>query len=149
MIATGAEPILPPIPGHDLDGVTVFKSQKDMERIAAMVEGGVRAAVVSYAEFTTAFPIMPTAKKVKLKLIADRQSGRILGGQVVSGQPVTDKVDQMTMAIQFGITARQLLGFSYSSQPWQSFYPAHNLLVKAAEGLVSKMNADRQVAARG
>ena len=106
-------------------------------------------AVVSYAEFTTAFPIMPTAKKVKLKLIADRQSGRILGGQVVSGEPVTDKVDQMTMAIQFGITARQLLGFSYSSQPWQSFYPAHNLLVKAAEGLVAKMNAGQRVAARG
>ena len=106
-------------------------------------------AVVSYAEFTTTFPIMPTAKKVKLKLIADRQSGRILGGQVVSGEPVTDKVDQMTMAIQFGITARQLLGFSYSSQPWQSFYPAHNLLVKAAEGLVAKMNAGQRVAARG
>lgn len=115
-------------------------------------EAGARArydAVVSYAEFTTAFPIMPTAKKVKLKLIADRQSGRILGGQVVSGEPVTDKVDQMTMAIQFGITARQLLGFSYSSQPWQSFYPAHNLLVKAAEGLVAKMNAGQRVAARG
>jgi len=106
-------------------------------------------AVVSFAEFTTAFPIMPTAKKVKLKLIADRQSGRILGGQVVSGEPVTDKIDQITMAIQFGITARQLLGFSYSSQPWQSFYPAHNLLVKAAEGLVAKMNAGERVSARG
>src|SRR6056297_1245653 len=106
-------------------------------------------AVVSFAEFTTAFPIMPTAKKVKLKLIADRQSGRILGGQVVSGEPVTDKIDQITMAIQFRITARQLLGFSYSSQPWQSFYPAHNLLVKAAEGLVAKMDAPERVAARG
>lgn len=240
VIATGAEPILPPIPGHELEGVTVFKSQRDMERIAAMVEHGVRDAVVvgagamrtniedvyaagdcvsyysgitgersggklatnavpmarvladtlrgrpreyegffngsatkagelfvggtglkeaeararydavvSYAEFTTAFPIMPTAKKVKLKLIADRQSGRILGGQVVSGEPVTDKVDQITMAIQFGITARQLLGFSYSSQPWQSFYPAHNLLVKAAEGLVAKMNAGQRVTVQG
>jgi len=97
---------------------------------------------VAYAEFTTAFPIMPTAKKVKLKLIAERSSGRILGGQVVSGEPVTDKVDQLTMAVQFGLTARQLLGFSYSSQPWQSFYPAHNLLVKAAESLVSELRAD-------
>ena len=98
--------------------------------------------LVSYAQFTTAFPIMPTAKKVKLKLIAERSSGRILGGQVVSGEPVTDKVDQLTMAVQFGLTARQLLGFSYSSQPWQSFYPAHNLLVKAAESLVAEMRAD-------
>ena len=98
-------------------------------------------AVVAYAEFTTAFPIMPTAKKVKLKLIADRKTGKILGGQVVSGEPVTDKIDQITMAVQYGITARRLLDFSYSSQPWQSFFPAHNLLVKAAEKLVAEMES--------
>ncbi len=102
-------------------------------------------AIVSYAEFTTAFPIMPTAKKVRLKMIADRETGRVLGGQVVSGEPVTDKIDQITMAIQFGITAEQLLGFSYSSQPWQSFFPAHNLLVKAAE----KIAAEIEPASRG
>jgi NADH dehydrogenase/NADH oxidase (H2O2-forming) len=98
-------------------------------------------AVVAYAEFTTAFPIMPTAKKIKLKLIADRGTGKILGGQVVSGEPVTDKIDQITMAVQYGITARRLLDFSYSSQPWQSFFPAHNLLVKASEKLVEEMES--------
>lgn len=101
-------------------------------------------AVVAHAEFTTAFPIMPTAKRVKLKLIAERNSGKILGGQVVSGEPVTDKIDQITMAVQFGITVRQLLGFSYSSQPWQSFFPAHNLLVKASEKLVEEMERAEQ-----
>jgi NADH dehydrogenase/NADH oxidase (H2O2-forming) len=43
------------------------------------------------------------------------------------------------MAVQYGITARRLLDFSYSSQPWQSFFPAHNLLVKASEKLVAEM----------
>ncbi|MFO7849949.1 MAG: FAD-dependent oxidoreductase, partial [Spirochaetia bacterium] len=104
--------------------------------------------IVFYAEFTTAFPIMPTAKKVRLKMIADRETGRILGGQVVSGEPVTDKVDQITMAIQFGITAPQLLGFSYSSQPWQSFFPAHNLLVKAAEKIAAEMEPSRRSAVK-
>ena len=95
--------------------------------------------IVGYSEFTTTFPIMPGAKKVKVKLIAERGNGKILGGQIVSGAPLTDKVDQITLAIQFGITAEQLLGFSYASQPWQSFYPAHNLLVKASESLVKQM----------
>lgn len=95
--------------------------------------------VTGYAEFTTAFPVMPFAKKIKLKLIADRKSRKLIGGQVVSGEPVTDKVDQITMAVQFGITVDQLLGFSYSAQPYQSFFPAHNLLVKAAEEIVKQL----------
>ena len=96
--------------------------------------------VIGYAEFTTAFPIMPTAKKVRLKLIADKKTHKIIGGQIISGEPVADKVDQITMAIQFGITVEQLTLFSYSSQPYQSFYPAHNLIVKAAEELLRKFN---------
>jgi len=86
-----------------------------------------------YAEFTTSFPMMPGATKVKLKLIVNKKTHKIIGGQFISGRPVIDKVDQITMAIQYGITLEQLLEFSYSAQPYQSFFPAHNLVVKAAE----------------
>jgi NADH dehydrogenase/NADH oxidase (H2O2-forming) len=96
--------------------------------------------VTGYAEFTTAFPIMPFAKKVKMKIIVDRKTREVLGGQVVSGEPVTDKIDKITMAVQYGIKVDDLLGFSYSSQPYQSFYPAHNLLVKSAEEVVKKLD---------
>jgi NADH dehydrogenase/NADH oxidase (H2O2-forming) len=96
--------------------------------------------VTGYAEFTTAFPIMPFAKKVKMKVIVNRENREVLGGQVISGEPVTDKVDKITMAVQYGIKVDDLLGFSYSSQPYQSFYPAHNLLVKSAEEIVKKLN---------
>ena len=95
---------------------------------------------IGYAEFTTAFPIMPSARKVRLKLIADKKTHKIIGGQFVSGAPVADKVDQITMAIQYGTTLDQLLSFSYSAQPYQSFYPAHNLIVKAAEEILNKIN---------
>jgi NADH dehydrogenase/NADH oxidase (H2O2-forming) len=44
------------------------------------------------------------------------------------------------MAIQYGTTLEQLLNFSYSAQPYQSFYPAHNLIVKAAEEILNKIN---------
>jgi len=89
--------------------------------------------VIGTAKFTTAFPVMPFAKEIKVKLIFNKENKKILGGQVVSGEPVTDKVDQITMAVQFGITVDQLVQFSYASQPYQSFYPANNLLVHASE----------------
>ncbi|MCK5036017.1 MAG: FAD-dependent oxidoreductase [Candidatus Sabulitectum sp.] len=96
---------------------------------------------VGYAEFTTAFPIMPDTTKIRLKLIADKNTHKIVGGQFVSGKPVTDKVDKITMAIQYGITLEQLVNFSYSAQPYQSFYPAHNLIVKAAESILRKISS--------
>jgi NADH dehydrogenase/NADH oxidase (H2O2-forming) len=95
--------------------------------------------VAGYSDLTTAFPIMPDAKKVRMKLLADRKSGRIVGGQVAAGTPVTDKVDLITMAVQYGITAQDLTGFSYSSQPYQSFFPANNLITAAAEDIIKKM----------
>lgn len=95
--------------------------------------------ITSYQEFTTAFPIMPFAKKVKVKLIINKENGKILGGQFVSGEPVTDKVDKISMALQYDIDVYELRELSYSSQPYQSFYPAHNLIAKAAEKAVAKL----------
>jgi len=95
--------------------------------------------VTAQAEFKTAFPIMPFAKDVKLKLIVNKADRKVLGGQIISGEPVTDKVDKITIAVQYGLDVDQLLDFNYSSQPYQSFYPAHNLLVKAAEEAVKKL----------
>ncbi len=94
--------------------------------------------IVGYSELTTMFPIMPEAKLVKMKLVVSRADLRVLGAQVVSGNPVTDKVDLVTMAIQNNLTVNDLTGFSYSAQPYQSFFPANNLLVACAEDILSK-----------
>lgn len=91
---------------------------------------------VGYAELTTIFPVMPGAKKIRIKLIADKKTHKIVGGQIISGEPVTDKIDKITMAIQYGITLEQLEDFSYSAQPYQSFFPANNLIVKAAREIL-------------
>ena len=97
--------------------------------------------ITAQAEFKTAFPIMPFAKDVRLKLIINKADRKVLGGQIISGEPVTDKVDKITMAVQYGLDVDQLLDFNYSAQPYQSFYPAHNLLVKAAEEAVKKLES--------
>ena len=95
--------------------------------------------VVGYAELTTQFPIMPEAKKLNIKLIANSETGIIIGGQVVSGEPVTGKIDLLTYAIQNRSTIKDLAKLSYSAQPFQSFFPAANAVVLAAEDILNKI----------
>jgi NADH dehydrogenase/NADH oxidase (H2O2-forming) len=93
-----------------------------------------------YSELTTIFPNMPGVKKIRMKMVAERGTLRVIGAQFISGEPVTDKVDVMTLAIQNNLTVTNLAEFSYSSQPYQSFFPASNLIVAAAEDILNKAN---------
>ena len=99
--------------------------------------------VVGFSELTTTFPIMPEARAIKMKLIADKSTLRVLGAQVVSGSPVTDKVDIITLAIQNKLTINDLVGFSYSAQPYQSFFPANNLIIACAENILTQVNSSK------
>ncbi|HQO00794.1 MAG TPA: FAD-dependent oxidoreductase [Spirochaetota bacterium] len=99
--------------------------------------------VTGTAELTTIFPNMPDTKKVRMKLTADRKTMKILGAQIVSGMPVTDKLDIITLAIQNGLTVPQIRNLSYSSQPYQSYYPANNLIVAAADDIMKKLHKER------
>jgi len=94
--------------------------------------------IVGYGETTTRFPIIPGAKKVKVKLIAEKKSLRILGAQVVAGEGVPGRIDTISLAIQNNNTAMDLFNFSYCAQPFQSFYPANNAIVMAAENILNK-----------
>jgi len=98
--------------------------------------------VVGYSELTTTFPIMPGAKHIKMKLIADKKTLRVIGGQIVSGSTVTDKIDIITLAIQNGLTTWNLTNFSYSAQPYQSFFPASNPIVACAERIIAKLKVE-------
>ena len=84
------------------------------------------------SETTSRFPMMPGATNVKVKLIADAKSGRIIGGQVTGTEAVAEKIDVITLAIQQKMTSSQLSELSYSAQPWQTFFPAKNAIVEAA-----------------
>ncbi len=95
--------------------------------------------VCGYSEVTTKFPIMPEAKKKTMKIIADKSSHRILGAQIVSGEPVVGRIDLLTFAIQKESTVEELNALSYASQPHQSFYPAANIVVLATEDIRKKM----------
>lgn len=96
--------------------------------------------VCGYSEVTTKFPIMPGAKKKRMKLVADKATHRVLGAQIVSEEPVVGRIDLLTFAIQKENTVEDLSALSYASQPHQSFYPSANIIVIAAEDIRKKQN---------
>jgi len=95
--------------------------------------------VAGYGETTTLFPMMPGADTLKVKIVADRKSLRIIGGQILSKLPATDKTDIITLAIQQKMKIGELAHLSYSAQPWQSFFPARSAIVEACEDAVKKV----------
>ncbi|MCK4539070.1 MAG: FAD-dependent oxidoreductase [Candidatus Krumholzibacteria bacterium] len=96
--------------------------------------------ICGYGEVTTQFPIMPEAKKMRTKLVVERDTRRLIGAQIVSGEPVTGRLDLLTFAIQKESTVDDLAALSYSAQPYQSFYPAANGIVMAAEDIIRKLS---------
>lgn len=101
---------------------------------AAAKSAGINV-VCGYSEVTTKFPIIPGAKKKRMKLVADKATHRIIGAQIVSEEPVVGRIDLLTFAIQKESTIEDLSMLSYASQPHQSFYPAANVVVLAAEDI--------------
>jgi NADPH-dependent 2,4-dienoyl-CoA reductase/sulfur reductase-like enzyme len=97
--------------------------------------------VVGYGETTTLFPMMPGAEPLKVKIVADKKNLRIIGGQIVSKLPATDKTDVITLAIQRRMTLKGLAKLSYSAQPWQSFFPARSGIVEACENAMDNFAA--------
>ncbi|MBN2648903.1 MAG: FAD-dependent oxidoreductase [Prolixibacteraceae bacterium] len=95
--------------------------------------------VKGYSQLTTQFPIMPGKKELRVKLLAEKNSKKIIGGQVLSGEPVTSLIDLISFAIQQEATVYDLVQLSYSSQPYQSFFPAGNAIVMAAENIAKQL----------
>lgn len=96
--------------------------------------------VVGYGETTSMFPMMPGATDVRIKVVADRETQRILGGQVLSQVSATDKVDVISLSIQRQMKLQELAKLSYSAQPWQSYFPAKNALVEACESALAALD---------
>ncbi|HDI42558.1 MAG TPA: hypothetical protein ENF62_02105, partial [Candidatus Bathyarchaeota archaeon] len=51
----------------------------------------------------------PGGKEIRVKLVIDKETHRILGGQVIGEEDVVGKVDFIALAIQAGMTVHELL----------------------------------------
>jgi NADH oxidase (H2O2-forming) len=50
----------------------------------------------------------PGAKPIKVKLVVEKESQRIIGAQVIGGEEVTQRINCLSFAIQKGMTVREL-----------------------------------------
>ena len=56
----------------------------------------------------TAADYYPTAKPIKVKLVVEKESQRIIGAQIVGGEEVTQRINALSFAIQKQMTVREL-----------------------------------------
>ena len=73
--------------------------------------------VTGLATGTTTAGYWPTAKRMDLMVIADRRTGRVLGGQIVGGPGAGKKIDVIATAIWTGMTASELSWVDLSYAP--------------------------------
>jgi len=79
----------------------------------------------------------PGAKPIKVKLVVEKESQRIIGGQVVGGEEVTQRINCLSFAIQKGMTVRELskVDTAYAPPLCETWEP----MVLAAEMVLMKM----------
>lgn len=80
------------------------------------------------------------AHKQMVKLIVSKDSGKILGGEVIGGNSVGELINVIGFIIQAGYTLTDLLVAQIGTQPMLTASPAAYPLIKAAEVILKKTN---------
>jgi len=73
--------------------------------------------IESTTESNTRSRYYPGASSVTTKLVAEKGTGRLLGGQVVGGPGAGKRIDTIAMALWAGMTARELAGIDLAYAP--------------------------------
>lgn len=80
------------------------------------------------------------AHKQTVKLVISKDSGKILGGEVIGGNSVGELINVIGFIIQSGYTLTDLLVAQIGTQPMLTASPAGYPLIKAAEVILKKIN---------
>ena len=79
----------------------------------------------------------PGWKEIKVKLVADRSSGRLIGSQIAGGERVASMIDTVTTAIQAKMTVKDFAVVDTCYAPPVS--DCWNPLILAADNLLRRM----------
>jgi NADH oxidase (H2O2-forming) len=79
----------------------------------------------------------PTAKPIKVKLVVEKESQRIIGAQIIGGEEVTQRINAISFGIQKGMTVRELAkaDTAYAPPLCETWEP----MVLAAEMVLMKL----------
>jgi NADPH-dependent 2,4-dienoyl-CoA reductase/sulfur reductase-like enzyme len=93
--------------------------------------------VTSTIESTTRSGYFPGARPVTAKLLAERGSGRLLGGQLVGGDGTAKRIDVVAVALQAGFGAQDLVDADLAYAP--PFGPLWDPVATAARQLLRRL----------
>lgn len=80
---------------------------------------------------------MPDANNITLKIIADRKTGRLLGGQAIGAGDADKRINTLATALLAGLTVEDFIKNDLTYSP--PFSPTIDPLLNAAQILVSKL----------
>jgi NADPH-dependent 2,4-dienoyl-CoA reductase/sulfur reductase-like enzyme len=156
MLATGAVPVRPPLPGAGAEGIFGRRHQPGRwlrhlpgrhrhrghqgraagggphrpERGRGGEAGFVADGVTSVS--TTRAGYYPGAEPITDKLVVERGTGRLLGAQIVGRDEAAKRIDALAVAVWNEMTVDELLGADLSYAP--PYSPVWDPLVAAARG---------------
>jgi NADPH-dependent 2,4-dienoyl-CoA reductase/sulfur reductase-like enzyme len=91
-------------------------------------------------ESTTRAGYFPGAKPIKTKLIVEKRSGRLLGGQIVGEEGAAKRVDVLAAALWNEMTVEDMLNMDLSYAP--PFSPVWDPVLIAARKAWDRVEAD-------
>ncbi len=100
--------------------------------------------VVGFFKGTNRHPsTIPDASKQSIKLIAMKNSGLIIGGQVSGDKEAGEIINTIGLAIEARLTIHDLIYLQVATQPVLTPAPTMYTLIKAAEEILKKINTKR------
>ncbi len=97
--------------------------------------------ITEVVESTTRAGYYPGAKPIRTKLIAERGTGRLLGGQIVGEEGAAKRIDVLAVALWHEMTVEELLNIDLSYAP--PFSPLWDPVLIAARKTWQKVAAER------
>jgi len=102
--------------------------------------------VTSYVDSTTRAGYFPGAKPIRVKLLAEKRGGRLLGAQIVGREGAAKRIDVLATAIWNEMSVDEILGLDLSYAP--PFAPVWDPVLIAARKAFEAVEADVRADAR-
>ena len=69
--------------------------------------------------------LLPQQSTLTIRLLGERGSGRLLGGQIVGGPGAGKRIDIVATALHAGMTAEDMLDLTWPTRPLRARLGAH------------------------
>jgi NADPH-dependent 2,4-dienoyl-CoA reductase/sulfur reductase-like enzyme len=113
---TGGEATFPGVIGTAVTKVCAYEIARTGLTERETAEVGLDS-VAATIEATTRAGYFPGAEQIKVKLVAERGTGRLVGGQIVGREGAAKRIDVVAAAIWNGMTAEELVGLDMGYAP--------------------------------